>query len=220
MKTLKDSSELRETRELLLALMNEPGSDPTAAAGAAPQKAVVAASDSPAVSAAASTVVRAPEAAPAAHEPEDAPVEQWVALSAPGGDLPATPLVASPQSSRSDRLHNILALLCEREGFTGALVTDNSGLPLAASSAAAASENLAAFSTVLGDALVKASSYLGQDDATDVSLDINARQRIVLRRFALEGRPCYLLVLCTAGQEPRRAMAAAIPGIVSTLAVS
>jgi predicted regulator of Ras-like GTPase activity (Roadblock/LC7/MglB family) len=165
--------------------------------------------------------VHAAEPMPARREHEKAAtVEQWVALPTSAADQSAAPNAAPEKWSRGDRLENILALLCEREEFTGALVTDSSGLPLAASSNVTASENLAAFSTVLGDALVKASSYLGQDDATDVSLDINARQKIVLRRFDLEGRPCYLLVLCDASCEPRRAMGAAIPGIVATLAAS
>jgi hypothetical protein len=224
MKILKDSSEVREARELLLRLMSEPPPAPAVGAGTAPQGQVSFTPVAPIISATtppASPAVRPPEALPARREQErPAALEQWVALPAPAGAQGTAPTVAPEKWSRGDRLENILALLCERERFTGALVTDSSGLPLAASSNVAASENLAAFSTVLGDALVKASSYLGQDDASDVSLDINARQRIVLRRFDLEGRSCYLLVVCDASCEPRRAMGEAIPGIVATLAVS
>jgi predicted regulator of Ras-like GTPase activity (Roadblock/LC7/MglB family) len=206
MKMLKDSSEVKEARELLLQIMNAPASAPSAGVG--------------------SLSNRLTDAAPASVvpavvvTPSPAVVEQWVAVPASAGGEREAPASAVQQWSRGDRLQNILALFCEREGLTGALVTDSNGLPLAASSSVASSENLAAFSTVLGDVLTKASSYLGQDDASDVSLDINASQKVVLRRFDLEGRPCYLLVLCAAVCEPRRAMREAIPGIVSTLAVS
>jgi len=211
MKILKDSSEIREARELLLQIMNAPASAPSAGVGSLSkgQTGVTPASAVPAI------------VAPPAAAVEMAPAfEQWVAVPASGGREREVRVTAVQEWSRGDRLQNILALFCEREGLTGALVTDSNGLPLAASSSVAASENLAAFSTVLGDVLTKASSYLGQDDASDVSLDINASQKVVLRRFDLEGRPCYLLVLCAAVCEPRRAMREAIPGIVSTLAVS
>jgi FPC/CPF motif-containing protein YcgG len=115
-------------------------------------------------------------------------------------------------------MQEILADLCAHEGFTGAMVTDSSGLPLAVSSSPVASDNLAAFATVLGDALTKAGSYLGQEDASSVSLDINDREKAVLHRFPFEGRPYYLLVLCLQHVEARRELERAIPEIVTTLA--
>jgi predicted regulator of Ras-like GTPase activity (Roadblock/LC7/MglB family) len=202
LKILKDSSEIREACDLLRLIMAEPpAAQPPTADQPLPKPGELVAELPPEVSDDADAVV----------------VEQWVAV--PGDDLGGA-MQLSSELSRGDRLQQVLVTLCAHEGLAGALITDGSGLPVATSSDLAGSENLAAFSTVLGDALHKAGSYLGQDDASDVALDINARQKVVLRRFALEGRTSYLLVLCATASDPRTAMREAIPEIVTILAVA
>jgi hypothetical protein len=228
MTILKDSSEIREARELLLQIMAEPASGRPDRAALAPQR-----KPEPALVTAAPTASVASEtpAAPVEAVAVDAPtapgepegigvVEDWVAVTESTVDQSQPPAHQTEESSRGKQLQGILATLCERAGLTGALITDNGGLAVAASSSLSATENLAAFSTVLGDVLHKAGSYLGQDDASDVSLDINATQKVVLRCFTLEERPFYLLVLCAAASDPREAMREAIPEIVAILAAA
>jgi hypothetical protein len=246
MKMLKDCSEVREARELLLEIMREPA--PAGAVRVAPlphppaQIAVRPAgiedllppeADGPALEDEAGRVTPALEAEPEPlehstpslpwppAEPEGSAGIEQVALQSMGvSDQRESVGRVSEDSSRGDRLQSILTILCAREGLAGALLTDSSGLPLAASSSIGAHENLAAFSTVLGDALLKAGSYLGQDGASDVSLDINATQKVVLHRFDLEARPYYLLVLCDPDFEPRYGMRGVVPEILAILAVS
>jgi predicted regulator of Ras-like GTPase activity (Roadblock/LC7/MglB family) len=222
MTTLKDSSEIREARDLLLLIMGGPVLARPARPQAAPPPAPAPPFPSLAVSTAATASVSAPSVLPAPlPEPEPMPVvEQWVAVPDAAVEQSPSEVQVSEARSRGNQLQDALARLCTRAGLGGALIADTSGLAVAASSQLAASENLAAFSTVLGDVLHKAGSYLGQEDATDVSIDINARQKVVLRRFALEGRPFYLLVLCDAGADPRAAMRDAVPEILSILAVT
>ena len=138
---------------------------------------------------------------------------------------PAQPSAAVAQpddvsASRDERLHAVLSALCDSEGYAGAMVTDASGFPLSASRNLEAGDSLAALSTLLGDVLAKAGSYLGRDDASQVTLDVGARQKVVLRRFYLEERALYLVVTCLRVLETHHALDRTVPQIVLTLGSS
>jgi hypothetical protein len=232
MKMLKDSSEVREARDLLLRIMSPrmtpaPAATPPPVPAPRPAASMVAGRAEP-LSGLASPDATArfvpmrsatPPALPVAWaqvEPElSADVESLVSYS---GALP-TP-AAPPEygsASRGGRLQTLLTLLCERESYAGALVTDARGLPLATSRNLDASDSLAAFSTVLGDVLTKAGTYLGHDDASLVTLDIGERQKVVLRSFFLEGHAYYLVVICLRVLDTHRALDQTVHEIIRTL---
>jgi predicted regulator of Ras-like GTPase activity (Roadblock/LC7/MglB family) len=261
MKMLKDCSEIREARDLLLRIMTTAPPAPAVRAPSAGDIAPAAPSAAPvevaemlldAVPPDATQRLAPAQAAPPVTEPvppvgaPPVPPVAWTPVEPEGpagSSLEVESLVSPPHfaaveeptpirpsaleeppqyvsASRGERLHAILSTLCDHEGYAGAMVTDASGLPLATSRNLEASESLAAFSTVLGDVLTKAASYLGHDDASHVTLDVGERQKVVLRRFFLEERAFYLVVICLRLLETHRALGRTIPQIVLTLTSS
>jgi predicted regulator of Ras-like GTPase activity (Roadblock/LC7/MglB family) len=259
MKMLKDSSEIREARDLLLRIMAAPqasaartppapeseppaGDAALAGPGEPPPEAAPRDTSTAPIPAQVAPAPPAPVAVPPplppvwAHaEPEHAEarslaLEVESLVSAPSPPVveeqvpPRAPTPAAQpdyvSASRGERLHAVLSALCDSEGYAGAMVTDASGLPLATSRNLEASDSLAAFSSVLGDVLSKAASYLGHDDASHVTMDVGERQKVVLRRFFFEERGFYLVVICLRVLETHRALDRTVPQIVLTLGSS
>ncbi len=137
---------------------------------------------------------REPEAEPAA-DPQGAhlgaaPTRQSHPLPSPEEEA----LSVSP--FRGDRLEALLEGLCRRAGFMGAVVADESGLPLAATETPVDPNRVAAFSAVLGQALDKAESLLGGHLADNVSVDFNYTDKLVLRHFTMDTTSLFLAVIC------------------------
>jgi predicted regulator of Ras-like GTPase activity (Roadblock/LC7/MglB family) len=245
MKMLKDCSEVKEARDLLLRIMapasRAPVVGPAAAAELAPPEPHAVPPPPPLpppLPPAAAPASPPPWTPPAAEPSADTPLAIEVESLVSGPEVPVAeepvpapapvavppPVPAAPaeyvSASRGERLHAVLSTLCDSEGYAGAMVTDASGLPLATSRNLEASDSLAAFSTVLGDVLTKAGSYLGHDDASHVTLDVGERQKVVLRRFYLEERAFYLVVICLRVLETHRALDRTVPRIVLTLSGS
>ncbi|MBU1232975.1 MAG: hypothetical protein KKD01_16730 [Proteobacteria bacterium] len=107
--------------------------------------------------------------------------------------------VAENQPFRGDQLENVLYGMCQRGGFQGAAVADEQGLALAIYNSPVEGDVLAAFTTVLGEAIGKAGRFLEQHDANNISLDINFIDKAVVRQFSLGDNSFYILVIC--GQE-------------------
>jgi len=99
-------------------------------------------------------------------------------------------------NTRQDRLQASLTAMCERGGFLGAVVADASGLCLAAVTPPIAEEQLAAFSSMLGEAMVHAGNLFTSGMANNLSLDINYTDKLAVRRFLFGGVPFCLVVLC------------------------
>ena len=89
--------------------------------------------------------------------------------------------------------------MCQRGGFVGAAVSDVFGLPLVVHNSPVADDLIAAFTSVLGDALEKAGRFLGQHEADYISMDINYEDKVAVRRFSAGGVKLFLLILC--GQQ-------------------
>lgn len=138
-----------------------------------------------------------------AASPRSGEIPAGVTASLPSGNAtaPAKSGTTDPTSLvyRGDRLDHVLIGLCQRSGFRGALVTDSQGLPLAVHNPPVSTEAIAAFTTVLGDALERAGSLIGQHGAEYLSMDINYEDKIVLRRFSVG--PEHYLLLIIAGQQ-------------------
>ncbi len=124
---------------------------------------------------------------------------------------------AASSGFRGDRLEDALAAMCRRGGLAGAVVADSAGLPLAAHNSPVALESLAAFTSVLGEALEKAARYLGQPGADYITMDVSYQDKVVLRRFLLGERPCYLMVLCAQGTDERAEVEVSIRQVQSIL---
>lgn len=118
---------------------------------------------------------------------------------------------------RGDRLENVLFAMCRRGGFSGAVVSDSTGLPLAAYNSPVDSERIAAFASVLGHAMGKAEEFLEQRGAEYISMDINYEDKIVVRRFGLGKIEMFLLVLCSQAMDERAEVEMSIEQIVSVL---
>lgn len=104
----------------------------------------------------------------------------------------------------NDLYSNLLKDLCAKNDYYGAVIADEMGLPLASYNCPINTDALAAFTSVLGDCLIKAENILELDDANNIFLEINETDRIALHRFSALNSSYFLLVIC-----PR---AAAFPG--------
>jgi chromosome partitioning protein len=117
----------------------------------------------------------------------------------------------------TDFLGGILEKMCSAGGFYGAIIADSMGFPLADFSSPLAVDTLAAFSSVLGDSLVKAGSMLEQEGANNISMDMNDTDKIVLRSFVVHDSLFYLLAVCPQEVNAPGEMQAAVTAIVDVL---
>lgn len=119
--------------------------------------------------------------------------------------------------TRSALLEDVLAELCRKGGFSGALIADEMGLTLAASNLRQDPDALAAFATVLGEALKQADSILDFKEATTVSLNVSATEKIILRGFFLLESRHYLLVFAPLTAEPSSLIDHAVDAITKAI---
>jgi hypothetical protein len=165
---------------------------------------------------------------PVAASSPEAPASPEAVRQADATPIPATPAVTTaPEASaanaepvpefRQDRLELCLAAMCRRGGLTGAVVADDRGFPLIVHNSPVGDDVLASFTTVLGDALEKAGTILGQHGAETISMDINYAEKIVLHRFVIADHPYYMMVLCPQDAEERSEVVMAIEQITAIL---
>lgn len=118
---------------------------------------------------------------------------------------------------KGDRLEHALLAMCQRGGFLGAVVADNSGLPLAAFNSPVSIEALAAFTTVLGGALEKSGQLLNELNADNISLDINYTDKVVLRKFTVSEDQYFLMIIAPQEVDERSEVEASILLVTSIL---
>lgn len=116
----------------------------------------------------------------------------------PAAPEPAVTADSPPQPLRyrGEQLEHALVTMCRRGGLTGAVVADRRGFALAVHNSPVDDDAIAAFTTVLGEALEKAALLLGEHGAENIAMDINYSDKVVLRRFTIDGQPYFLMVLC------------------------
>lgn len=124
----------------------------------------------------------------------------------------------SPAISRSAVLEDILADLCRKGGFAGALIADEMGLPLAASNLRQDPDALAAFATVMGESLKQADAILDFKEANTVTIAVADNEKIVLRQFFLLDSRHYLLVVAPLMAEPAALIGQAVAEITTAIA--
>lgn len=144
-------------------------------------------------------------------------------ITAVKGAVPAAPErpqeldKAEATGFRGDRLEKALQVMCKRGDFTGAVIADFSGLPIAVYNSPVGTNALAAFTSVLGTALEKAARLLDQHEADNISMDINYADKVVLRRFNVEGLQYYLMVICPQNVDERSEIELSLEQIISIL---
>ncbi|MBU0673419.1 MAG: ParA family protein [Proteobacteria bacterium] len=97
---------------------------------------------------------------------------------------------------KNDKIHEILVDLCDNGECHGALVADEMGFLLADYHTPLAVDSLAAYSSVLGEALVKADSLIDMPEANNLVLDMNDADKIVLRWCSILGERYFLMAIC------------------------
>jgi len=100
------------------------------------------------------------------------------------------------EHQREAKLERAIASLCERAGFSSAALVDERGLPVAVRSRSFAPETIAAFATVLGDALVRAATMLGKGAPASLTVELDFASKAVLRRFVVRDLPYLLIAFC------------------------
>lgn len=179
MKILRDSSEIQEALSLLDGLSKSGSVLRTAKAPAAKK--------SP----------RRPRRNPKATAP--AAAEDAAASETDLGSVEQLPF-------RDDRIQHLLGAMCRRAGFTGAVLADREGLPLAAYHSPASIEAASACSSVLGEAMARAASLLEQSHVNHISMTVSETEKICLHTFAVNGLPCHLLILAAQEIDEREEM--------------
>jgi len=216
MNKLQDSSEIREASKLIADLLNPkpapaaPPRLPESPIGTDRGIAPFASGDFPASV--------SPFLAPAPKVAEQRPVET-VPLPGTKEFEPRVPAGdAKPaQQFRGDMLEHSLEAMCKRSGFIGAVVADNKGLPLAVYNSPVGTDAISAFTTVLGGALEKAGTLLGQHGAETISMDINYADKMVLRVFTIDDKPYFIMILCPQHVDVRGEIELSISQITAIL---
>lgn len=131
------------------------------------------------------------------------------------GSLPtATDL---PLPFRGDQLESILYGMCKRGGFSCAVVADQQGLTLGGYNSPVDMDILAAFTTVLGEAINKAGRFLDQHEANNISIDINYADKAVVRQFTLAENPYFIMIICPQNVDERSEVELSLDQIVTLL---
>lgn len=152
--------------------------------------------------------VAPPAALPPAPHPVQHPVPQLVPQVVP----------ARQPVYRAERVRQLLADMCKRGGFSGAVLADRSGLALAEFNSPLDVDALAAFASVVGGVLEQAEKLLGKRDANNLALDINYVEKIVVRKFTLAQQPAFLLLVCPQSIDERSEVELSIDLIAAVLA--
>ncbi len=118
---------------------------------------------------------------------------------------------------REDALEAALEILCQRGGFSCAIIADDDGLALAEHNPPLNTDVMAAFATVLGGAIAQASHFLDQHEANNISMDINYIDKAVVRKFEARAIPFYLFIICPQDIDERNEIELSLDKIVGIL---
>ena len=150
-------------------------------------------------------------------EATDATKATEAAAQRPAPKEPLPEFKPSVSGYRSEQLEHALEVMCKRGGFVGAVIADMHGFALAVYNSPVESDALAAFTTVLGDALERAAYLLNQHGADNISMDINYVDKVVLKRFKVAEGRYFLMVICPQGSDERGEVELSIEQIISIL---
>lgn len=129
--------------------------------------------------------------------------------------VPEMNKVVSP--TRGDRLDETLMSMCNRGKFHGAVLADDSGLPLAVYNSPVDDNVIAAFTSVLGKSLDRTAQLLRQPSANNISMDINYLDKLVLRKFQSNEETYYLMIISPQHVDERAEVELTLTHILSIL---
>lgn len=138
-------------------------------------------------------------------------------ISSLSSDIPGVEPPPQMESEGTNPLEKSLSGMCKRGGFHGAVIADLDGLAIAVFNSPVDEEILAAYTTILGESLDKAASFLNQPDANNISIDINILDKIVLRKFTPDKTSYYLMVISPQNIDGRAEVELAISQISQIL---
>jgi hypothetical protein len=118
---------------------------------------------------------------------------------------------------RGDQLEEALVAMCKRGGFNGAVVADDNGFPLASYNSPVGDEVVAAFTSVLGMALEEAGDLLDQHEANYITMDINYTEKAALRRFFIKDIPYSMMIICPQEVDEKSEVELSIDQIIKIL---
>jgi hypothetical protein len=127
------------------------------------------------------------------------------------------PIAVLATGHKEERLENALQILCQRGGFSSAIIADDQGLALADYNSPVGTEVLAAFATVLGGAIAQASHFLDQHEANNISMDINYADKAVVRKFTVRALSFYLFIICPQDVDERNEVELSMETIMNLL---
>lgn len=130
---------------------------------------------------------------------------------------PQAPIAVLESGHKEERLENALQILCQRGGFSSAIIADDQGLALADYNSPVNTEVLAAFATVLGSAIAQASHFLDQHEANNISMDINYADKAVVRKFTVRAQSFYLFIICPQDVDERNEVELSMETIMNLL---
>jgi hypothetical protein len=159
-----------------------------------------------------------PQVESASRAPAVAPARPAAPSAAVAPPPPPAPAPQRQPVYRAERVRQLLADMCKRGGFSGAVLADRSGLALAEFNSPLDVDSLAAFASVVGGTLEQAEKLLGKRDANNLALDINYVEKIVVRRFTLAQQPAFLLLICPQSIDERSEVELSIDLIAAVLA--
>lgn len=113
----------------------------------------------------------------------------------PTGGTPGAGDQAPFKAFRGDKLEDTLISMCQRGEFSGSVLADNNGFPLAVYNSPVEENVLAAFTSILGQSLEETARLLNQPNANNISMDINYIDKMVLRKFYVDEMPFFLLII-------------------------
>ncbi len=121
---------------------------------------------------------------------------------------PSGESVAAQSSAdfKEDHLLNILKEITHLGGFTGAVLTDAQGLPLAIFQCPFSHDAVAAIVALMSHPLEKVASILSVHEINQVAMDMGYTDQLVLRKFKIKHHCFYFMIICSQSQNPRDEM--------------
>ncbi|MEM6823367.1 MAG: hypothetical protein AAF558_15675, partial [Verrucomicrobiota bacterium] len=129
-------------------------------------------------------------------------------------ELKVPPTVQEEVGAYQGTLPEILDELCKRGQFSGALITDNSGLLIAEKDCPIAAGALAASCTIMGTAMHRTAALLDLTEAGQMILGLNKKYEMRLNHFMISDTLYYLAVICHRDVDHRGEVRKAIDALI------
>ncbi len=121
---------------------------------------------------------------------------------------------------KSDRLDYVLEQMCRHGRFYGAVLSDATGLVVAAYNSPFEIDSMAAYASVLSGMVAQAGRILELNDISRISMDISPVDKMVAPVFTVEDSMFILIVLCARETDETEVLESGISQVRHILAGS